>query len=119
RRYLLLRRSGEFDVDSYLLANPDVLAARINPLMHYVQYGRGESRTVAGCVKQPTAAAAPPEVSSSDALHHIPSPTSDIGSPGAEHRDDEAIVRSSGVFDEAFYLDQNTDVRDAGHDPVL
>ena len=27
RRYLALRRSGEFDVDSYLLANPDVLAS--------------------------------------------------------------------------------------------
>ena len=44
RRYLALRRSGEFDVDSYLLANPDVLAAGINPLMHYVQYGIREGR---------------------------------------------------------------------------
>jgi hypothetical protein len=51
RQYLLLRRSGEFDVDSYLLSNPDVLAAGINPLMHYVQYGRGEDRAVDGSIE--------------------------------------------------------------------
>ena len=51
RRYLALRRSGEFDVDSYLLANPDVLAAGINPLMHYVEYGRQEGRAVDGHVE--------------------------------------------------------------------
>ena len=44
RRYLFLRWSGEFDVDAYLLANPDVLVAGMNPLMHYVQYGRSEGR---------------------------------------------------------------------------
>ena len=44
RRYMFLRWSGEFDVDSYLLANPDVLAAGVNPLMHYVEYGRAEGR---------------------------------------------------------------------------
>ena len=51
RRYLALRRTGEFDVDSYLLGNPDVLAARINPLMHYVQYGCGEGRALDGYVE--------------------------------------------------------------------
>ena len=43
-RYLFLRWSREFDVDAYLLANPDVLVAGMNPLMHYVQYGRSEGR---------------------------------------------------------------------------
>jgi glycosyltransferase involved in cell wall biosynthesis len=51
RRYLALRRTGEFDVDSYLLGNPDVLAAGINPLMHYVQYGCGEGRALDGYVE--------------------------------------------------------------------
>ena len=68
RRYLVLRRSGEFDVDSYLLANPDVLAAGIDPLMHYVQYGREEGRAVDGYVDPPNAADAI-EVSSSDAIN--------------------------------------------------
>jgi glycosyltransferase involved in cell wall biosynthesis len=44
RRYFLLRRHGTFDVDSYLLANPDVLNSGLNPLMHYVEYGSREGR---------------------------------------------------------------------------
>lgn len=44
RRYFFLRWSGEFDVDSYLLRNPDVLEAGLNPLMHYIEYGRSEGR---------------------------------------------------------------------------
>ena len=91
RRYLLLRWSGDFDVDSYLLANPDVLAAGINPLMHYVQYGRGEGRAGDGSIEQPNAAHAI-EVSSSDAIDRaggqVPSPTVEVGSVGAEERDD-------------------------------
>ena len=67
RRYLALRRSGEFDVDSYLLANPDVLAAGINPLMHYVQYGRQEGRSLDGYVEQPNATS-PLKSSPSDAV---------------------------------------------------
>ena len=39
--------------------------------------------------------------------------------PAAEEQDDEAIVRASGLFDACFYLDQNTDVREAGVDPAL
>jgi hypothetical protein len=91
RQYLALRRSGEFDVDSYLLANPDVLAAGINPLMHYVQYGCGEGRAVDGYIGPPNAADAI-EVSSSDAIDptggQVPSPTVEVGSSGAVERDD-------------------------------
>ena len=67
RRYLVLRRSGEFDVDSYLLGNPDVLAAGIDPLMHYVEYGRDEGRVVDGYVHQPNRGVAA-EISPSDAV---------------------------------------------------
>jgi glycosyltransferase involved in cell wall biosynthesis len=42
----------------------------------------------------------------------------EAGRPGAEEPDDDVIVRASGLFDERFYLDQNTDVKDAGLDPV-
>ena len=44
RRYIFFRWSGEFDFDSYLAANPDVLASGLNPLMHYVEYGQAEGR---------------------------------------------------------------------------
>jgi len=77
-QYFLLRWTGRFDVDSYLLANPDVLAAGVNPLMHYIQYGREEGRAEAI------------QVSSSDdpAGTQASWPTAEVGSAGAELRDD-------------------------------
>lgn len=39
-----MRRSGEFDADGYLLANIDVAAAGLHPLMHYLEHGREEGR---------------------------------------------------------------------------
>jgi hypothetical protein len=105
KQYLLLRRSGEFDVDSYLLANPDVLAAGINPLMHYVQYGRAEGRAVGGSVGHPNPIDV--SVSSPDATDaaegQVPSPSVEVWSRGAEQGDDS---------------DQDTDLSDTDLDPV-
>ena len=93
RRYLALRRSGEFDVDSYLLANPDVLAEGINPLMHYVQYGRAEGRAVAGYVEPPVTAHAV-EAASSDAVDTADEPALStavaVWSAGAEELEDNS-----------------------------
>ena len=75
RRYLFLRWSGEFDVDSYLLANPDVLVAGVNPLMHYVQYGRAEGRQPFGGDQQHRSPSSrelkppPPAIGENSALH--------------------------------------------------
>jgi hypothetical protein len=44
--YVRMRRSGTFNVPAYLSANPDVAAARIDPLMHYVEHGRREGRAL-------------------------------------------------------------------------
>jgi hypothetical protein len=33
-----------FDPERYLLANPDVAAAGVDPTTHYLQYGRHERR---------------------------------------------------------------------------
>lgn len=45
--------SPEFSVNAYLSSHPDVSRMRINPLLHYLQVGRNEGRTV----KPPTRAA--------------------------------------------------------------
>jgi capsular polysaccharide biosynthesis protein len=37
--------SAAFDTARYLAANPDVAAAGINPLVHYLRHGRAEGRT--------------------------------------------------------------------------
>lgn len=122
RRYVLLRWFGEFDIDSYLLSNPDVLVAGINPLMHYIEYGREEGRGTGENVGRPNGTVGT-DTSSLDAAlqqaEQFPSPTVEIPSADADDRGDERIVRASGLFDERFYLEQNMDVRDAGVDPVF
>ena len=43
--YLLLLASGFFDHDAYLDSNPDVKAAGIDPLLHFLQSGGAEGRS--------------------------------------------------------------------------
>ena len=42
--YFLIRRSGLFDKRFYLEDNPDVRAARVNPLVHFMKHGWKEGR---------------------------------------------------------------------------
>ncbi len=35
-----------FDATRYLFDNPDVAAAGINPLLHYLRHGRSEGRVI-------------------------------------------------------------------------
>jgi len=44
RDYLVIKRSGLFDENHYLLQNPDVRVADVDPLMHFVKFGWTESR---------------------------------------------------------------------------
>jgi hypothetical protein len=40
--------SAAFDTKAYLAANPDVAAAQIDPLVHYLQFGAEELRSPQG-----------------------------------------------------------------------
>jgi GT2 family glycosyltransferase/glycosyltransferase involved in cell wall biosynthesis len=42
-----------FDTASYLDVNPDVRAAEMNPLVHYILYGRAEGRLALGSRREP------------------------------------------------------------------
>lgn len=45
RRWIkIIKKSGLFDVDFYLITYPDVRAADIDPVKHYVIFGAGEGR---------------------------------------------------------------------------
>jgi predicted nucleic acid-binding Zn-ribbon protein len=44
RRQRLLKRKGLFDAEAYLIANPDVAEAGLDPLTHYIRHGMGEGR---------------------------------------------------------------------------
>lgn len=39
-----IAKSGLFDVNYYLAANPDVAASALDPILHYVRYGEKEGR---------------------------------------------------------------------------
>lgn len=42
--YFLIKRSGLFDEAYYLITYPDVRAADMDPLMHFIKYGWKEGR---------------------------------------------------------------------------
>lgn len=42
--YMLIRASGLFDRDWYLVQNPDVAKAKVSPLLHYLRFGWRERR---------------------------------------------------------------------------
>ena len=44
--------SGDFDTTLYLIHNPDVAAAGIDPLEHYLQFGRAEGRSAFAAIGQ-------------------------------------------------------------------
>jgi hypothetical protein len=85
-----------FDCTWYLDSNPDVRAAGINPLLHYVRVGRREGRKAhphdAGAASEPVM-----ETSAAREMR---------------------IIRESGMFDMAYYLDQYPDVRQDGIGPI-
>ena len=84
------RPAAEFDARAYLQANPDVATANIDPLLHWIRVGHKEGRLLAPC--------------------HLER----VDRPAALKR-----LRSSRLFDEAFYLRQCPIVRDSNLDPLL
>lgn len=84
--------SRRFSSTGYLAANPDVAAAQVNPLLHYVQNGRAENRPLF--------------------------PLEDTPAPITQAQIDQDIATLAPVFDAKFYLRSNPDVARAGLDPL-
>lgn len=87
-----------FSTRRYLQANPDVAAAGMNPLLHYLAHGRAEGRACFPVDGDEANAMPPPD----------PAPLAD----GNE------VLRGSPLLDADFYLDRYPDVRVAGIDPL-
>jgi glycosyltransferase involved in cell wall biosynthesis len=132
RRYLFLRWSGEFDADSYLLANLDVLEAGLNPLMHYVQYGRSEGRQFPGRPQQLPSVSSPeldPSVataSDNSALNEAVSADAEqaISDESPEHtgeaRGDAGDEHAAGSFDaSALPTEVSPEGEASGTTPIL
>jgi FMN phosphatase YigB (HAD superfamily) len=117
-----LSPSPLFDGPWYLANNPDVAAAGLNPLLHYLDSGRAEGRPVCPYV-DPGAVV---QVAASDLFDaewyratQVPGVALD---QAARHYLQEGAARglSPGPqFDGPWYLDNNLDVAAAGRNPLL
>jgi GT2 family glycosyltransferase len=88
-----------FSMRRYLRANPDVAAAGMDPLLHYLRHGREEGRAIFAV---------------DDGAEEDARPLPD---PAGQARALE-LLRDSPLFDPDFYLDRYPDVRAAGADPL-
>src|SRR5262249_3284050 len=104
----LIRRSRLFDSKWYLVQNPDVAAARINPLRHYLRHGQegGDPNPLFDSnwylARNPDVAAA----GVNPLVHYL-------RNGAAEGRD------PNPWFDSDWYLAQNPDVAAAGINPLV
>jgi GT2 family glycosyltransferase/glycosyltransferase involved in cell wall biosynthesis len=104
----LIRRSRLFDSEWYLAQNPDVVAARINPLRHYLRHAR-EGRDPNPLFDSNWYLARNPDVAAAgvNPLVHY------LRNGAAEGRD------PNPWFDSDWYLAQNPDVAAAGINPLV
>jgi hypothetical protein len=108
RAWQALRSSALFDAGYYLGRNPDVAAAGVEPLWHYVQAGESEGRWPNPFFDPSFYRLRMPEVSSSDSnlLQHF------FERGGFEGR------APSNEFDPSYYLALHPDVAGSGQNPL-
>ncbi|KST59837.1 hypothetical protein AO398_16300 [Methylobacterium sp. GXS13] len=111
-----------FDGPWYLADNPDVAAAGANPLLHYLDSGRAEGRPTCPVV-DPEAVARIAASDLFDAEWYCSTQAPDVApDQAARHylQEGAAWGLSPGpLFDGPWYLKTNTDVADAGQNPLL
>ena len=124
----IIAGSGLFDAEFYRAANPDVILSGRDFLQHYIEYGEREGRRPSLDFDPHTYLAANPDVAQmgqSPLQHYIASGRVErrhCRGPGLTSQEFPAAVsevRSSGLFDDAFYLQQCPAVKKAGIDPLL
>jgi len=136
--YDLIANSGFFDEAYYLECNPDVTALKIDPLLHYLEYGAKEGRTTSAAfdasyyLEQCATRNEKPE---NPILHYLTTGAAaglkisrDIGKAapddvetGFRRKRGQAydLILKSGMFDTKYYLERNPDVAALKIDPVL
>ncbi|QSR89625.1 glycosyltransferase [Methylacidiphilum caldifontis] len=118
--------NGYFDSAYYLEQNADVKAAGVNPLLHFIEQGWKEGRNPHPDFDVGIYLETHPEVKQLgiNPLKHFLESMESLESPqkGKENSLQWGqyfkILRSS-LFDQAYYLKHNPDVREAGVDPLL
>lgn len=92
--------SPDFNTVFYFQEYEDVKEGGGNPLLHYIKFGRGEGRKIV------SSGAIPGSKNKNQQKHNK-----------AEEQD-ELLIRNSGLFDEAFYLESYPEVAKQGNDPI-
>src|SRR5262249_31268445 len=95
------------------LHNPDVAAAGMDPLVHYLRHGATEGRKI----HPVEVGAAAPQAGFAETPSEPPHVTSLTPDTAMDAR--VRAVRKSGLFDADWYLQQYPDVAAAGIDPVI
>jgi hypothetical protein len=101
-----------FDAIWYLDRYPDVAAAGTNPLVHYVCFGKAEGREIRPLVPVATTAASIPSAEGAPEGN-------DNEVPAAEMLRRVELIRSSPLFDPAWYQKRYPDVASSGLDPAV
>ncbi|WP_197364788.1 hypothetical protein, partial [Streptomyces clavuligerus] len=117
-----LNPGPHFDGPWYLRNNADVAAAGLNPLLHYLDSGRAEGRPICPVADAEAVAL----IAGSDLFDAEWYRATQAPGVAADHaaghylQDGAAWGLSPGpLFDGPWYLRTNTDVADAGQNPLL
>lgn len=130
-----IRDSGLFDADYYLETYPDVRQAGVDPLHHFTHHGWKEGRNPSASFDTRLYAIhwlREDNIVRNPLYHYLVegrkkgySPNGPVAShiDGVSHpvsnlSDMSAIIRESGLFDAAYYLEAYPDVKEAGVDPL-
>jgi len=120
--WLIIRASNLFDKEYYLANNPDVALSGIDPLNHFIQFGGSERRDPGPYFSSAWYLTSNEDVKNSEInplVHYLMFGKKEKrGIKPAEGLDQFAMIRSSGLFDEEFYLANNPDVAQAQIDPL-
>lgn len=106
------------DRDYYLAQNPDVAAAGIDPVLHYLREGWREGRDPAPEFSTAAYLAAHPEAETQNLNPLLHKLAQAAALPAYEPTADE-IALARDAFDAGFYLAQNPDIARARLDPLL
>ncbi len=111
---IVIHQSGLFDAVFYLTKYPDVAAAGVDPLQHFIQHGAFEGRDPSADFSTIAYRSFMPNVTNAEnpLLHFIRSGKTAMTATL------RAQLQASGLFDGAWYLRINEGVRDAGIDPL-
>ena len=108
-----------FDGAWYLSTNPDVAAAGLDPFVHFCEFGWRESRHPGPDFDVDWYLRTHLFGAPSNPLRHYLDVGRDLGLEIRPVADSAVgLLRGSGVFDEAYYLDQYPDIAETGADPV-